>query len=118
MMHPVSLLLNRENEVHCSVVIPVDSFRKAQALISLFLIHVSGEGSIANVWSMRKVIVVPAVIGALGAVSVNFKKYMYTDCRESEFGSHPENNIAGDSKDTKKSTVPVGRRNRETCKKQ
>ena len=25
---------------------------------------------------MRKVIVVPVIIGALGAVSVNFKKYM------------------------------------------
>ena len=30
----------------------------------------------AQVWRMRKVIVVPAVIGALGAVSVNFKEYM------------------------------------------
>ena len=30
----------------------------------------------AQVWCMRKVIVVPAVIGALGAVSVNFKEYM------------------------------------------
>ena len=27
-------------------------------------------------WRMRKVIVVPVVIGALGAVSVNFKEYM------------------------------------------
>lgn len=31
---------------------------------------------IAKVWHMRKVIVVPDVIGALGAVSVNFKKHM------------------------------------------
>ena len=30
----------------------------------------------AQVWRMRKVIVVPPVIGALGAVSVNFKEYM------------------------------------------
>ena len=29
-----------------------------------------------KVWRMRKVIVVPVVIGALGAVSVNFKEYM------------------------------------------
>ena len=29
-----------------------------------------------KVWRMRKVIVVPFVIGALGAVSVNFKEYM------------------------------------------
>ena len=29
-----------------------------------------------KVWRMRKVIVVPVVIAALGAVSVNFKEYM------------------------------------------
>ena len=29
-----------------------------------------------QVWRMRKVIVVPVVIGALGTVSVNFKEYM------------------------------------------
>ena len=34
------------------------------------------KDEIAKVWRMRKVIVVPAVIGALGAVSVNFKEYM------------------------------------------
>ena len=31
---------------------------------------------IAKVWHMRNVIVLPVVIGALGAVSVNFKEYM------------------------------------------
>ena len=31
---------------------------------------------IAKVWRMRKVIVVPIAIGALGAISVNFKEYM------------------------------------------
>ena len=35
------------------------------------------KDEIAKVWHMRKVIiVVPVVIGALEAVSVNFKKYM------------------------------------------
>ena len=36
------------------------------------------KDEIAKVWHMRKVIVyvVPVVIGSLGAVSVNFKKYM------------------------------------------
>ena len=34
------------------------------------------KDEIAEVWRMRKVIVVPVVIGALGAVSVNFKEYM------------------------------------------
>ena len=34
------------------------------------------KDEIAKVWQMRKVIVVPVVIGALGAVSVNFKECM------------------------------------------
>ena len=34
------------------------------------------KDEIAKVWRMRKVIVVPVVIGALGAVSVNFKEDM------------------------------------------
>ena len=34
------------------------------------------KDEIAKVWHMRKVILVPVVIGALGTVSVNFKKYM------------------------------------------
>ena len=34
------------------------------------------KDEIAKVWQIRKVIVVPVVIGALGAVSVNFKEYM------------------------------------------
>ena len=55
---------------------------------------------------MRKVIVVPVVIGALGVHEVN-------RC-EGEVGSYLENSIVGDSKDTKESTVPVRRRKRET----
>ena len=34
------------------------------------------KDEIAKVWRLRKVVVVPLVIGALGAVSVNFKEYM------------------------------------------
>ena len=34
------------------------------------------KDEIAKLWRMRKVIVVPVVIGALGAVSVNFKEYI------------------------------------------
>ena len=34
------------------------------------------KDEIAKVWRVRKVIVVPVVIGALGAVSVNFREYM------------------------------------------
>ena len=34
------------------------------------------KDEVAKVWRMRKVIEVPVVMGALGAVSVNFEKYM------------------------------------------
>ena len=34
------------------------------------------KDEIAKVWRMRKVIVVPVVIGALGVVSVSFKEHM------------------------------------------
>ena len=34
------------------------------------------KDEIVKVWRVRKVIVVPVVIGALRAVSVNFKQYM------------------------------------------
>ena len=34
------------------------------------------KNEIAKVWCMQKVFVVPVVIWALGAVSVNFKEYM------------------------------------------
>ena len=34
------------------------------------------KGEIAKVWHMQKVIVVPLVIGVLGAESVNFKEYL------------------------------------------
>ena len=34
------------------------------------------KDEIKKVWHMRRIIVVPVVIGGLGAVSVNFKKYM------------------------------------------
>ena len=54
---------------------------------------------------MRKVIVVPVVIGALGVHEANR--------RESEVGSYPESSIVEDSKDTKEITVPISRRKRE-----
>ena len=34
------------------------------------------KDEISKVWRMRKVLVVPVVIEALGAVSINFKEYM------------------------------------------
>ena len=34
------------------------------------------KDEIAKVWRMRKVIIAPVVIGALGTVPVNFKEYI------------------------------------------
>ena len=64
------------------------------------------KDEIAKVWRMQKVIVVPVVIGAFGAVSVNFTVHE-ANRREREVGSYPENSIVGDSKDSKESTVPL-----------
>ena len=71
------------------------------------------KDEISKVWRMRKVIVVPVVIGALGAVLVNFKEYM------KRIGVNVkleviQKSIVGDSKDTKESAVAVRRRKRET----
>ena len=61
---------------------------------------------IAKVWRMRKVIVVPVVIGAPGDLSVSFKEWVHeANRRERKVGSYPENGIVKDSKDIKKSTV-------------
>ena len=65
------------------------------------------EDEIAKVWHMRNVIIVPVVIGALGgAISVSFKEYIKqigVNVRLEEI----QKSIPGDSKDTKKSTIPV-----------
>ena len=48
------------------IIIKLEKLEKCQLL----------KDEIAKVWRMRKVIVVPVVNGALGAVSVNFKDYV------------------------------------------
>ena len=58
---------------------------------------------------MRKVIVVPVVIGALGAASVNFKKYMKQIGVTASLEVIQKTALL-----TKKSTVPVRRWKRET----
>ena len=73
------------------------------------------KDEIANVWRTRKVIVVPVVIGALGAVSFSFKEYMKRiDVNVGLEDIQKTGSIVGDSKDTKKSTVLVRRKKRET----
>ena len=58
------------------VAIPGDDRVKDKELEKVEKYQLLKDEIIAKVWHMRKVIVVPVVIGALGAVSVNFKKYM------------------------------------------
>ena len=68
--------LKKEREVVIiDFVIPGDDRVKDKELEKLEKYQLLKD-EIAKVWRMRKVIVVPVVIGALGAVSVNFKEYM------------------------------------------
>ena len=67
---------NKEREVFIiDVAIPSDDRVKDKELEKVEKYQLLKD-EIAKVWQMRKVIVVPVVIWALGAVSVNFKEYM------------------------------------------
>ena len=72
------------------------------------------KDEIAKVWHMRKVIVVPVVIGALGAISVNFKEYMKRIGVNVKLEVIQKTALLGTAKILKESTVPVRRRKRET----
>ena len=61
--------------VMIDVVIPGDDRVKGKEIEKIEKYQLLKD-EIAKAWHMRKVIVVPVVIGALGAVSVNFKEYM------------------------------------------
>ena len=69
---------------------------------------------------MRKVIVVPAVIGAVGAVSVNFKEYMKRMGVNVRLEVIQKTALLGTAKILRKvkreweSAVPLRRRKRET----
>ena len=68
--------LKKEREVVIiDFVIPGDDRVKDKELEKLEKYQLLKD-EIAKVWGMRKVIVVPVVIGTFGAVSVNFKEYM------------------------------------------
>ena len=72
---------------------------------------------IAKVWRIRKVIVVPVVIGALRAVSVNFKEYMKRIGVNVRLEVIQKTALLGTAKilrKVKESIVPVRRRKRET----
>ena len=65
----------REAVIMIDVAIPGDDRVKDKELEKVKKYQLFKD-EIARVWHMRKVIVVSDVIGALQAVSVNFKKYM------------------------------------------
>ena len=73
------------------------------------------KDEIAKLWRMRKVIVVPVVIGALGAVSVNFKEYMNRAGVNVRLEVIQKTALLGTAKILKKLlSVPLGRWKRET----
>ena len=73
---PDIVFIDKEREVVITdVAIPGDDRVEGKELEKLEKYQLLKD-EIAKVWRMRKVIVVPVVIGALGAVSVNFKEYM------------------------------------------
>ena len=74
------------------------------------------KDEIAKVWRMRKVIVVPVVIEALGAVSVNFKECMKRIGVNVRLEVIQKTALLGTARVLKKSTVSVyvRRRKRET----
>ena len=75
----LSLFIDKKEEERVVIIthlaIPGDDRVKGKELEKLEKYQLLKD-EIAKVWRMRKVIVVPVVIGALGAVSVNFKEYM------------------------------------------
>ena len=73
------------------------------------------KDEIAKLWRMRKVIVVPVVIGALGAVSVNFKEYIKRTGVNVRLEVIQKTALLGTAKILKKLlSVPLRRWKRET----
>ena len=73
---PDIVFIDKEREVVITgVAIPGDDRVEGKELEKLEKYQLLKD-EIAKVWRVRKVIVVPVVIGALGAVSVNCKEYM------------------------------------------
>ena len=73
---PDIVFIDKEREVVITdVAIPGDDRVEGKELEKLEKYQLLKD-EIAKVWGMRKVIVVPVVIGDFGAVSVNFKEYM------------------------------------------
>ena len=73
---PDIVFIDKEREVVITgVAIPGDDRVEGKELEKLEKYQLLKD-EIAKVWRVRKVIVVPVVIGALGAVSVNCKEYL------------------------------------------
>ena len=56
------------------------------------------QDEIARIWSMREMIVIPVVVGALGAIPTDFEKYIAPIGIEMRV-EHAKNSFIGDSKD-------------------
>ena len=73
---PDIVFIDKEREVVIiDVAIPGDDSVKDEELEKVEKYQLLKD-EIAKVWHVQKVIVVPVVTGAFGAVSVNFKEYM------------------------------------------
>ena len=111
---PDIVFIDKEREVVITdVAIPGDDRVEGKELEKLEKYQLLKD-EIAKVWRVRKVIVVPVVIGALGAVSVNFKEYKKRIGVNVWLAVIQKTTLLGTAKILK--TVPVRRRKRETRK--
>ena len=111
---PDIVFIDKEREVVITdVAIPGDDRVEGKELEKLEKYQLLKD-EIAKVWRVRKVIVVPVVIGALGAVSVNFKEYKKRIGVNVWLAVIQKTTLLGAAKILR--TVPVRRRKRETRK--
>ena len=71
------------------------SERKAEK-IEKYKVH---KDKITRIWSMKEVILIPVVAGALGAISTGFEKYIAAIGIEMRVENAKKNSFFGDSKD-------------------
>ena len=57
------------------------------------------QDEIPRTWGMKKVIVIPVVVGALGAISAGFEKYFAAIGIEVKVEHVQKNSLIGNSKD-------------------
>ena len=83
------------------VTIPGDEWVNERKVRKIVKYKVFKDG-IARMWGMRVVIVIPIVVGALGAISTGFEKYIAAigiEMRVEHAQKKTKNSFIGDSKD-------------------